>query len=258
MFTPRQLKQVHESVSRHGLQEQAFELLVTDAQVQFWHKKTRFTFKLFRGTLPPAIMNMVVEENSLTIEYSPHVEGAMISNGGESVVTWAETWSEAMSYLNRWLLWLKKEYGPFDEMGSLPTKKKEISSLTHLHPTIQQVAGKLFADGHYRQALLDAFIAVDNAVQAKSLLTDTGTKLMEVAFSPSNPVLKIGDSPNEQQGFLALFRGAMLAIRNPKAHSLGGTHDAQRALEWLSFASVLLRNLDEAVLAQPSAAPPAL
>jgi uncharacterized protein (TIGR02391 family) len=127
-------------------------------------------------------------------------------------------------------------------------------TLANLHPTIQSAASSLFATGHYRQALLDAFIAVDNAVQAKSHLTHTGTQLMEVAFSANNPILKIGDSNNEQQGFMALFRGAMLAIRNPKAHSLGGTHDQQRALEWLSFASVLMRNLDEAVLQQPNQA----
>lgn len=129
-------------------------------------------------------------------------------------------------------------------------------SLVHLHPTIRQASSSLYATGHYRQALLDAFIAVDNAVREKSQLIGNGTRLMEVAFSPGNPVLKIGDSSDEQQGFLSLFRGAMLAIRNPKAHSLNGTHDAQRALEWLSFASVLLRNLDEAMLAQPPATPP--
>jgi uncharacterized protein (TIGR02391 family) len=128
--------------------------------------------------------------------------------------------------------------------------------LANLHPTIQQAASKLFADGHYRQALLDAYIAVDNAVREKSQLAGSGTRLMETAFSPGNPVLKIGDSPDEQQGFMALFRGAILAIRNPKAHSLNGTHDAQRALEWLFFASVLLRNLDESALIQPTAIPP--
>ena len=128
--------------------------------------------------------------------------------------------------------------------------------LAHLHSTIQHVAGTLYATGHYRQALLDAFIAVDNAVQAKSQLPHNGTRLMEVAFSPGNPALKIGDSPDEQQGFMALFRGAMLAIRNPKAHSLNGTHDAQRALEWLAFASVLLRNLDDATLIPSPTAQP--
>lgn len=130
-------------------------------------------------------------------------------------------------------------------------------SLAALHPTIQQAANSLYATGHYRQALLDAFIAVDNTVQTKSQLAGSGTRLMEVAFSPGNPVLKMGDSSDEQQGFMALFRGAMLAIRNPKAHSLNGTHDAQRALEWLSFASVLLRNLDEATLTQSPSAPSA-
>jgi hypothetical protein len=31
-------------------------------------------------------------------------------------------------------------------------------SLAYLHPTVQQVAGKLYADGHYRQALLDTLL----------------------------------------------------------------------------------------------------
>jgi uncharacterized protein (TIGR02391 family) len=135
-------------------------------------------------------------------------------------------------------------------LASPPALITASSSLAHLHPTIQQAAGSLYTTGHYRQALLDAFIAVDTAVRDKSQLAGSGTRLMETAFSPGNPVLKIGDSPDEQQGFMALFRGAMLAIRNPKAHSLNGTHDAQRALEWLNFASVLLRNLDEAILVQ--------
>ena len=52
---------------------------------------------------------------------------------------------------------------------------------------------------------------------------------------------------------MALFRGATLAIRNQKVYSLNGTADEQRALEWLLFVSVLLRNLDEATVAQPPA-----
>ncbi|MBD2768474.1 TIGR02391 family protein [Hymenobacter sp. BT664] len=153
------------------------------------------------------------------------------------------------------MAWIKQEYGPFEAPKLLSERAVEqatTSPLTYLHPTIQHAAGSLYATGHYRQALLDACIALDRAVQQKSQLTGSGTRLMETAFSPGNPVLKIGNSPDEQQGFLSLFRGAMLAIRNPKAHSLGGTHDAQRALEWLSFASVLLRNLDEATVQIPN------
>lgn len=155
------------------------------------------------------------------------------------------------------LYFLQEEINALPENASNAISKFAIrpepapSTLANLHPIIQQAAGSLYATGHYRQAILDAYIAVDNAVGDKSQLPGSGTRLMEAAFSPGNPVLKIGDSPEEQQGFMALFRGAMLAIRNPKAHSLGGTQDAQRALEWLSFASVLLRNLDEAVLQQP-------
>lgn len=152
------------------------------------------------------------------------------------------------------LYFLREEINALPEAASNAASEPVIqpdpvpSTLANLHPVIQQAASSLYATGHYRQAILDAYIAVDNAVREKAQLTGSGTRLMEVAFSPGNPVLKIGESPEEQQGFMALFRGAMLAIRNPKAHSLGGTADAQRALEWLSFASVLLRNLEEAVL----------
>jgi uncharacterized protein (TIGR02391 family) len=141
---------------------------------------------------------------------------------------------------------------PTTTIASQLTPPPISSSLAALHPTIQQAATSLFATGHYRQAILDAYIAVDNAVREKAQLPGSGTRLMEVAFSPGNPVLKIGNSQDEQQGFMALFRGAMLAIRNPKAHSLNGTHDEQRAFEWLAFASVLLRNLDEAIPQQPT------
>ena len=51
---------------------------------------------------------------------------------------------------------------------------------------------------------------------------------------------------DEREGFLALFRGAMLGIRNPKAHELFTLEDPQRALEYLGFASLLHRRLDTA------------
>ena len=49
---------------------------------------------------------------------------------------------------------------------------------------------------------------------------------------------------DEREGFQALFRGAMLAIRNPKAHELFKPEDPQQALEYLGFASLLHRRLD--------------
>lgn len=137
-----------------------------------------------------------------------------------------------------------------------PVKAKEPASirailpsssrpLAFLHPSVQKASGKLFADGHYRQAILDSFIALGEAVQGKSGLDLDNTALMRSAFSPKSPVLSVSADSGEREGFMYLYAGAMLAIRNPKAHRLTEHPDLQRALEWISFASVLFKVLDD-------------
>jgi uncharacterized protein (TIGR02391 family) len=264
MLTPRQHNDVLAAVKRHGLAEQDIEIKDSKSEMRVTHLATSFYFLLSinaPNSAPASLANAIlVTYLPFQVSYTPNLLNPLLDTG-HPVTSGAGNWEMVYKELSKWLAWIKKEYGPFDTSKSLAQKtiNKETEpklSLATLHPTIQAAASSLYATGHYRQALLDAFIAVDNAVRDKSQLTGSGTRLMETAFSPGNPVLNIGDSPDEQQGFLALFRGAMLAIRNPKAHSLNGTHDAQRALEWLSFASVLLRNLDEATLAQPTAISP--
>jgi len=129
-------------------------------------------------------------------------------------------------------------------VGISPDTPKE---LINLHPTVQKTAGELYKNGHYRQAILDTYIALVNAVKIKSLRHDLdNTPLMQATFSPKNPLVKVSAEQDEQQGFMWLFSGAVMGIRNPKAHRLIEQNDPQRTLEWLSFASVLLRVLDEA------------
>jgi Protein of unknown function (Hypoth_ymh) len=43
-----------------------------------------------------------------------------------------------------------------------------------------------------------------------------------------------------------LFTGAVMGIRNPRAHAITPHPDKQTTLEWLGFASVLFRMLDGA------------
>jgi len=120
-------------------------------------------------------------------------------------------------------------------------------ALENLHPLVQPVASKLYADGHYRQAILDTYILLVDTVKTKSGRHDLeGTGLMQTVFSANNPIIKISDDPDEQLGFMWMFSGAVMGIRNPKAHRLIPQTDPQRTLEWLSFASVLLRVLDDA------------
>jgi uncharacterized protein (TIGR02391 family) len=119
--------------------------------------------------------------------------------------------------------------------------------LEGLHPRVQEVSGPLYRDGHYRQAILDAYIALADDVRKASGLGDLdNTPLMQQAFSPKKPILQVSEDEGEQQGFMWLYSGAVMGIRNPKAHRLVEQKDPQRALEWLAFASVLFRVLDDA------------
>jgi uncharacterized protein (TIGR02391 family) len=78
----------------------------------------------------------------------------------------------------------------------------------------------------------------------------SGTKLMEFVFSVSNPILKVADvstqtGRDEQEGMMYLFKGAMLGLRNPRAHVLM-TDDPERAIEYIGFLSMLAKVADSA------------
>jgi uncharacterized protein (TIGR02391 family) len=124
-------------------------------------------------------------------------------------------------------------------------------TIDNLHPQVIAVAGDLFADGHFDSAVSEAFKSLDIRVRDLIGSTQSGTKLMGEAFGGQNPRLDVSESEgqsgrDEQEGFGALFRGAMLGVRNPKAHEPFKAVDPQRALEYLGFASLLHRRLDNA------------
>lgn len=67
---------------------------------------------------------------------------------------------------------------------------------------------------------------------------------MQSAFSLQNPILKISDNKDEQLGYMWLFSGAVMAIRNSFAHTINEI-EKNEAIEWLYFASALFRQLDK-------------
>jgi uncharacterized protein (TIGR02391 family) len=119
-----------------------------------------------------------------------------------------------------------------------------------LHQEIARAASKLYQDTHYANAVEAAVKALNGLVRLRSGLDIDGTSLMEGAFSPNNPILKFNDlsdqsDRDEQKGFMMLFSGAVSGLRNPRAH--GFIHDdAERALEFIAFVSLLAKLLDEA------------
>ena len=120
-----------------------------------------------------------------------------------------------------------------------------------LHPRIASVAVELYRDGHYRNAVLDAAIALENLVKERSRRPDLGgNKLMTTVFSKNNPILTFNDLKDqtdldEQEGMMHLYVGAALALRNPRAHSLL-IDSPELALEYIAFLSLLAKRVDQA------------
>ena len=120
-----------------------------------------------------------------------------------------------------------------------------------LQPVIEAMAGSLYRDGHYANAIEAAVKALNEMVRGKSGITDKdGSNLMEVVFNPSTPILKFNpladqSDKDEQRGFMMMFSGAVAGLRNPRAHKFI-QDDPERALEFIAFVSLLAKLLDKA------------
>jgi len=126
------------------------------------------------------------------------------------------------------------------------TEDKMFVEIDLLHPGIVKTSKKLFNDGHYRQAVLDAFIYIIDYVKIKSGMHDLdGVPLMQTVFSAKNPVVQLSKDSNQQLGYMWLFSGSVMGIRNFYAHKLIEIIDKQEAIELLCLASSLLRILDK-------------
>jgi uncharacterized protein (TIGR02391 family) len=147
-----------------------------------------------------------------------------------------------------------------DEQGNLIKQKqteditkKSLESLIQIfdamkfHEKITLASRALFVDKHYAQAIFEAFKAVENYVQDKANSHAFGTNLMETVFDEENPIIKVPEAghyyKDVQRGFKHLFIGATQAIRNPKAHKEIVQKDPYITLEYLGFASFLLKRI---------------
>ena len=124
-----------------------------------------------------------------------------------------------------------------------------------IHPKILSVSMQKFIDGHYADSVESAFkeinTTVKNIYKFKTGTEKDGADLMRTAFSPNNPVLQFESldtqtGKNVQQGYMEIFSGSILGIRNPKAHS--NMHITKEdALHRLMLASLLMNKIDEAI-----------
>ena len=129
-----------------------------------------------------------------------------------------------------------------------------------LHPVIYAHAFQHYLDGHYRDAVLNAIVAIFDLIRERTGLDLDGSALVTQVLSLENPRLILSEldtdsGRNDQKGFMQILAGSYLGIRNPKAHSLNHDLDAEKAAQYLIFASLLARRIFEAK--EPPKAKPA-
>ena len=74
---------------------------------------------------------------------------------------------------------------------------------------------------------------------------------MYAAFSPDKPLIRLtaletDTDKNIQQGYMQIMAGAIIGIRNPKAHG-NLNPGASRALHLICLASLLMHKIDERI-----------
>jgi uncharacterized protein (TIGR02391 family) len=114
-------------------------------------------------------------------------------------------------------------------------------------PELRDVVRKVFLDGHYALAVEEGFKYVNNLVKRRTGSTADGAGLMTTAFSVSAPLLRLPTAlktesqKNQQQGYMHIFQGSMIGIRNPRAHEHKYLDDPRNALELLGLCNHLVR-----------------
>lgn len=137
--------------------------------------------------------------------------------------------------------------------GSVGKNENDIDyfALLNIHPKVLKASKKLFLNGHYPMAIFEAFKQVEIAVKEKSGIRDKfGAALMQEVFSANTPILKINDgvkdsSNDEQKGFMMLFTGAQIGIRDPKGHYNIEQKDPKMTMQYIAFASLLCQMVDK-------------
>lgn len=147
-----------------------------------------------------------------------------------------------------------------ERLKQLELKRENLKTLdawSYLHPRIAKAAKDKLSHRDYEGAVQDALLEINARLKAvyKTQRGEErdGVDLMRRSFSPENPVLVLGNLDTKsgrdtQEGYMHLFEGAMMGIRNPSAHQKVPT-TSDDAMRKLMLASLLMSKVDEAKLA---------
>jgi len=207
-------------------------------QYMIWNNTT---IKIMKEVFSPDLVEM--------FEYAgPH---QMAMNENHSYRLYLETLEEKKQLLEGFI----REHERFAGTGEAVVAGARPLGTYQLHQEIAKVSSKLFEDGHFAQAVEEAFKRVINEVKAHMVrkgqdIPASADSLMGHAFGIDNRVphikfntLTTPEEEDEQRGILYLFKG-IVGIRNRKAHQNVILDSPERAAEYLGLASLLMRLLD--------------
>jgi uncharacterized protein (TIGR02391 family) len=137
------------------------------------------------------------------------------------------------------------------ELQSKKSQFPQIGFEELLHSVVIQSSLELYANGHLREAVLNSITAVFDYLRLRTGSYADGDRLIGEVCALNDPILIFSELDsdsrrNDQKGFMQIFKGAYQGIRNPKAHSLTHKLNPQKAAQYLIFASLLARRIEEA------------
>lgn len=222
-----------------------------------WHTETKLLLEHIFGEDSEKVKTFDGYDGSLSVFWSGESEAEINERYKKAYFSDLRT---AKSYLKGLEGFLSKIlHEPTDQQNTIVKQtERSISEDYTFHPVIAEVANGLFADGHYKDAVRSAFIEVIFRVKQKTKYPANrkgdeldGDDLMNQTFSFESRTprlqwnhLKTKAEKDFQQGMFYLFKG-VVALRNEKGHLNVEQKDRQRAFEYLCFASLLMRQLDD-------------
>jgi len=103
---------------------------------------------------------------------------------------------------------------------------------------------------NYHDTVSNAFPILEDKIRQKLNVSRDyhGSDLIDLAFNPGKGRLILGETNAEKEGIYFLFKGALMFIRNPPAHTQSGEEDRNSALKILHMVDFLIKMVDKAKL----------
>ncbi len=105
---------------------------------------------------------------------------------------------------------------------------------------------KFLKNGDWDEAVRVANVRIVNRVKKLSGLNEDGVPLVQKAFSPKNPILRLSKIQDEQIGLMHFFIGSVFAFRNPPSHDDENKWLEEECISKLHIANYLMKILDKA------------